>query len=471
MAKPLRGRLVYAYSFDLKMQIKAVHVLFSLFLLLFSLNATQAQTSINNGSWNSAGTWSGNVVPTGSDNVSINNIVTIQAGTTAEVNDLTINETLVIYGTLIVYGSLFTGNNSELIANSGSNIFIFGDANLANRISIDLSSYFIVKGNFNKDGSQNQGNLTVTGAHIYIFGEVNVPQQGEEPWENFSLCSPGTYDGLTETENDDCDAGQLNDFVDIVKPEELPDGIYDQLVGCDAPNAIISGDATICESEFTTISVEFTGTGPWEITTQRNGGDDVTVTNIDVNPYTFNVSEAGVYTVSAVSDVNCSGTASGSATVVVNQFNMVVSDVTLTPSGEHCPEFGGPFNPDNSDYNAGVTEVIFKVIKEESATGTWTFDFGIDESGDVEVYDLVSVTGNNSIISYDGNVAGGSIDATDNTEVTFTFQIKNVPGTRLDVAFTVLNGNDGICIETGSIDDNNLRHIINVMPAVGSFSP
>jgi len=174
--------------------------------------------------------------------------------------------------------------------------------------------------------------------------------------------------------------------------------------------------------------------------------------------------------VSSVSDTNCIGTASGSVTVTVNKLNMVVSDATSVASGEHCPEFGGPFNPDNSDYNSGVTEVIFKVTKDESTTNDWTFDFVIDETEDVEVYDLV-ISGNNSAISYTGDDAAGSIGATDNTEVTFTFQILNVPGTALDVDFSISNGNDGNCNETGTSTDNNAIHTINAMPVIGNISP
>lgn len=156
-----------------------------------------------------------------------------------------------------------------------------------------------------------------------------------------------------------------------------------------------------------------------------------------------------------------------SFTITINQFNMFVADATITPSGEHCPEFGGPFNPESDNYNPGVTEVVFKVTKDLSVTSSWNFDFSVDETVDVEVYDLV-LTGNNSTISYSGADAGGTITAGDNTEVTFTFKIKNVPGTSLDVIFDVTSGTDGNCSETGVLTDNNKNHIINAMPAIGS---
>ena len=60
-------------------------------------------------------------------------------------------------------------------------------------------------------------------------------------------------------------------------------------------------------------------------------------------------------------------------------------------------------------------------------------------------------------------------NAGDNTKVTFTFQVINVPGTSLDVGFTVSGGNDGTCSETGTSTDNTVDHIINAMPAIGNI--
>lgn len=960
MAKTLQAIYPFLLLIGKMLPSKSEHYIRSaFFILLFSISTSlSSQTtiqSVNDGSWNSANIWQGTSLPTAADNVIINNNDTIKPGTTTEVNNLSISSSgiLVVEGTLIVNGNLnMADNGSQLVTDPGANVFIFKDANLANKVFINLSNYFIVLGNFSKSGSHNQGELTINNAHVYIFGTVDIPYQKDDPWQNFSLCSTGEYNGTTLTENDVCDAGDSIDFANIVQPEDLPDEIYDRITGCEEPSiignlsisnfnyclnetatalvisatgdglnyqwyrdhdttpqegdetpvgtnsnsftpstsspgtsyyycivtgdcgtvmsnvsgaitvynttivsgelggdpeytycsgrnpypinpgepsggdrnyiyqwqqsddcsvtwvdavaqdgisnalsfnppaltdtmcyrlkitdgcgnvgysvtktynvvpdaisqtinptpasgtsicvdepvsatfsggtggtgtvtdvyeystdggsswnsytsgstitattgmlgtdmiqirtrreasetgcddsdwntvswsvfetptAVISGNTTICDDgSSSTLTIDFTGNGPWDITIQRDGANDSIIQNINTNPYFHEVSEEGTYTISSVNNQNCNGTATGSATVtvnplptvtisstnsqicsgedaefylsgteeatvtysldggsttntivltggsavvtvpssasdqtitlisvtdtncsqslnenatvtvnnipnnttngfsgtticqgengiltfdaintifeapisiqytdgtntwsqeittadetqfnvavnptsttnytlisitngndcmrtfdfgdstariIVNEFNMLVTDETPTPSGNHCPEFGGPFNPDNSDYNAGVTEVIFKVTKEESITGNWTFDFEIDQTGEVEVYDLVSVTGNNSTITYNNDVAGGSIDATDNTEVTYTFWIVNVPGTALDVKITVSNGNDGVCSETSSTNDNNITHVINEMPAVGSFTP
>ncbi len=84
------------------------------------------------------------------------------------------------------------------------------------------------------------------------------------------------------------------------------------------PNATISGTATICQGSNATISVALTGTQPWSITYQRDGANNVTVNDITMSPYTFQTPTSGTYTISAVSDANCTGTFSGNAVITVN---------------------------------------------------------------------------------------------------------------------------------------------------------
>ena len=312
--------------------------------------------------------------------LTIDSTYTVAAETTLEVLDLTLQSRaeLYVYGTLIVHGDLTMVNNDpELITGTEARIIVNGNAIIANKVNINLSCYFIVAKNFTISGGGNT-DINIDDASIYVFGTVD---------RKTGLNKCNVYDGLTEDNNEICHVGSQTAFennIDIIPPE-----IIELVNPCSVkPTATVTGDATICDNGSTTpVTVQFTGTSSWEITTQRNGGDDITVTNIDVNPYVFDVSEAGIYTVSAVSDANCTGTVTGSANITLHQFNMKVSDQTVVASGEHCPEFLGPFNASNGAYNPGVTEVVFKAVKELSATGSWTFDFEIDETGDVEVYD------------------------------------------------------------------------------------
>jgi hypothetical protein len=80
----------------------------------------------------------------------------------------------------------------------------------------------------------------------------------------------------------------------------------------------LSGNATICQGSSTTIQVGLSGTGPWAIT-YSEGTTAVTIPNIVASPYSFTVtpSQTRVYSLINVSSA-CTGTAAGSATVVVN---------------------------------------------------------------------------------------------------------------------------------------------------------
>lgn len=95
-------------------------------------------------------------------------------------------------------------------------------------------------------------------------------------------------------------------------------GSADVIVTNDAPTAHMTGDAVLCEGETAEISIEFTGSPPWDCMYSLNGKNPSSVTTTN-NPYLFQVSEAGIYEVSALSGGACSGTSfTGSAEIFVN---------------------------------------------------------------------------------------------------------------------------------------------------------
>ena len=85
-----------------------------------------------------------------------------------------------------------------------------------------------------------------------------------------------------------------------------------------ASTATITGGTTICNGVTTNLNVLFTGNKPWAVT-YTNGISPVTITNINSNPYSFNVkpSATTTYTLQSSGDSTCAGTASGSTVVSV----------------------------------------------------------------------------------------------------------------------------------------------------------
>src|SRR5262249_46806885 len=85
---------------------------------------------------------------------------------------------------------------------------------------------------------------------------------------------------------------------------------------CSGPTATVSGNATICAGNSTTISAALTGAGPWTVF-----WSDGFAQGVGSSPATRNVSPSftTTYTVPIVADQNCAQPGTGSATVNVNQ--------------------------------------------------------------------------------------------------------------------------------------------------------
>ena len=90
-------------------------------------------------------------------------------------------------------------------------------------------------------------------------------------------------------------------------------------------SAVLSGGGSICEGESINLTIDLTGTPPWSVQYENNGVA-ITINGINNSPYTFTVSEEGIYALLSVSATGCSsGTVTGTAEVVVDEAPSVVS--------------------------------------------------------------------------------------------------------------------------------------------------
>jgi len=128
-----------------------------------------------------------------------------------------------------------------------------------------------------------------------------------------------------------------------------PVGVSNQVL----PTAVVSGGGTVCSSApLPTVTFTFTGTAPFNFT-YTDGTTPVVVTGHNSTTFSIPTAPAGSYSVTALSDANCTGTSFSTAVdVIVNPS----PDVVISGGGPVCT--GSP-QPD----------VIF------TFTGTAPFDF------------------------------------------------------------------------------------------------
>lgn len=82
------------------------------------------------------------------------------------------------------------------------------------------------------------------------------------------------------------------------------------------PDAVISGNETVCQGTNADLTINFTGTGPYDLTINGPTGP-INLTGISANPYTLSVPDDGNYTITSFTGNGCTGTFSGNGTVTV----------------------------------------------------------------------------------------------------------------------------------------------------------
>jgi hypothetical protein len=97
------------------------------------------------------------------------------------------------------------------------------------------------------------------------------------------------------------------------------------------PTAVISGGGSLCEDgSLAIIRIDLTGIPPWSFT-YSNGLTSVTIDGQFTTPYFIMTNVPGVYTVPSINDLNCFGTTSGTASVLLFP---VPDKPTITQSGD-----------------------------------------------------------------------------------------------------------------------------------------
>lgn len=134
-----------------------------------------------------------------------------------------------------------------------------------------------------------------------------------------------------------------------------------------APTSTLSGSQTVCAGAPANISVNLTGTAPWNLT-WTNGTSNNVINGINTSPYviTTNPTVTATYTISALSDQSCSGTTfNGNHVISISP----APTANLTGSNTICPSTSTNLavaltgqSPWSITYTDGVTPVTITGI-------------------------------------------------------------------------------------------------------------
>lgn len=165
------------------------------------------------------------------------------------------------------------------------------------------------------------------------------------------------------------------------------------------PTAMVSGGATVCAGEPVDLNIVFTGEGPWDFSYSVDGIDQGSPSYSSTDEFTLTATQPGEYVIETVSDNNCSGTTTGTATIQ----NFVTPTAILSGSPEVCENSGdGP-------------QVAL------SGDGPWTFVYSIDGvnqppvTTNSPVYTIpAEVEGDYALVSLEGANCSGTVSGSQN---------------------------------------------------------
>ncbi|MCD4731045.1 MAG: cadherin-like domain-containing protein, partial [Bacteroidales bacterium] len=179
-------------------------------------------------------------------------------------------------------GTCFTGSGEVMVTPSAPTSEMTGDAVICTSETADISIAFTGSPPWSFTYTNNGGNstsiTTTNNPHILKVSEAGL-------YEVTGLIGGGCT-GTSFT-------GSANITINPLPTATITDG---------------NGQIFIGLGETADLTVAFTGSPPWEITYTVDDLNPITISNIIDNPYTLQVSEAGSYEISVVSDAYCTNT-------------------------------------------------------------------------------------------------------------------------------------------------------------------
>jgi len=256
-------------------------------------------------------------------------------------------------------------------------------------------------------------------------GSLNLNLTGEAPWQVVYQNPAGENVTIENINNSNYafEVDQSGDYT-LVSVEDA--NCINESSGTasvninEAPTATIAGGGDICGEEGgVDVTFTFTGSAPFDIV-YTNGQENIEVNDIEDNTYQIEAFTAGVYSLVAVNDRYCSGSVSGEANVVKNDFpevSFIIDQNTFCANGapvslEASPDGGSFSGPGVSN---GQFDPAEAGVGEHVITYSFTSDQGCTNSSNATV--IVDALPSASI-SGGGDICPSTETATVN--VTFT---------------------------------------------------
>ncbi|SFD04046.1 hypothetical protein SAMN05421780_1331, partial [Flexibacter flexilis DSM 6793] len=397
----------------------------------------------------------GNFCSGGSANLSV--VLTGSAPWSLVYNDgtgnVTVNNILVSPHTISVSPSTTTTYNLVSVSDANCTGTVSGSATVTVKPlpTASLSG----TGNFCSGGSANLS-VVLTGSApwslVYNDGTSNVTVNNILVSPHTISVSPSTTTtyNLVSVSDANCTGTVSGSATVTVKP---------------LPTASLSGTGNFCSGGSASLSVVLTGSAPWSLV-YNDGTSNVTVNNILTSPHTISVSPSTTttYNLVSVSDANCTGTVSGSATVTVKP----LPTASLSGTGNFCSGGSASLSvvltgsaPWNLVYNDGTGNVTVNNILTSPHT------ISVSPSA-TTTYSLVSVSDANCTGTVSGS-ATVTVKPLPTASLSGTGNICAGGSANLSVVFTgsapwSLVYNDG----TGNVTVNNILtspHTISVGPS------
>ncbi len=239
-----------------------------------------------------------------------------------------------------------------------------------------------------------------------------------------------------------------------------------------APTAMLLGGGTVCEGSNATLRADLTGISPWYFSYKRGSAIIDTIKNITASPKTFNVNNAGTYSLAMVHDKYCKGTVSGSVTVsVIPAPSVDIIGLNQTYSVEDnskVPIFGSPaggtFSGDGLFFGMDTTFFLPRYAGTEGSPHKITYRYQDPSSGcfgkdsvlvnvlnveadivfpdDITFYCYNSppftITGANIVGAIGTFTISGGIGLTDNGDNTALIEPSKLSGQVYEITYTYL---------------------------------